>query len=586
MGLVSQIRLIKRRDMKKVGIVGLVLLVACSLQASSRLSLLPSEADLVLRISSISELGEAMKTTSFGRLWNDPKFQESLGEYDLEKFLKESMFSDFSEEQRHLHWEEIKMLVGEIAVSVQIAEEKFMLVAEMSEKDFKRSQVMDRRLSELDQHKKMIIHKMRYQGVDIYSHRYENAEKENSYQAFMGETLLMSSSSEWLKRTITAVKSSPIKQTTEEVPELYFRVKMASMINKITKKTEADLAKIKGQMPEGGAAMPDFSPAKIMDAIGISSLKEITMSMKFAKDHLDYTSVVAIENPLKGILSIVDLTPSPIGLRIPYAPERIISYEVSRLNLMELWQQIPQILNQALPPSIAAQANGGLMMSSAMLGIDLGRDLFAHLDTQMIATYLNADPEPEGMYFIRLKNEEALKESLQKVFAETGMMRMQLGEKFKLETFRDASLYEFKIAATNTTFAFTAEDGYLVMGSGEVVRQYLRAIDSSEMSNMAFYKSRLFGELSKRVTAKTTGYSAMDVGKYVKVFLKMIEDNPALKDAMQSSKTQANNPFPNFSIEKLPSAEYMSKFFGASFGQSASTEKGIKNNAIMYYETM
>ena len=564
-----------------------VLLIACSVQAASRFSLIPKDSDVIVRVSSVSGVTEALKTTSFGRLWNDPKFQEALGEYDLEKFLKESIFSDATEEERHLYMEEAKMLSGEVVFAANIAEEEFTLIAAISEEDFKRSQVIDRRLCEIEQNA-TVIHKDSYQGIDIFSHTQTGEDDSTSWQAFIDNTLLMSSSEEWLKKTITQIKKIPIKQKDDEQPTLAFRINIKSLLDKFVKETEADIAETKSNSPEIGSMMPEFSPTKIIDALGFSGLKTVTISMKLHEDRMVSQSLLAIEKPLKGILSMVDLTPSPIDLKIPYAPERIISYEVSRINLMALWQQIPQLLNEALPPQLAAQANGGLMMSSAMLGVDPGRDLIAHLDTQIIATYLDDEPEPKGMFFMRLKNEEALQGSLQKIFAETGMLRQQMGEGFKLEIFRDSNLYEFITPGTNTTFAFTAESGYLVMGSGDVVRQYLRAIDSNEVANQAFYKSRLYSELRKRVNSKSVGYSAMDIGKYVKVLLNMVIDNAALAGAgaMCQTKTGGNNPFPNFDMKKLPSADYMSKFFGASFGQVVPTPKGIKSNAIMYYEPM
>jgi hypothetical protein len=139
------------------------------------------------------------------------------------------------------------------------------------------------------------------------------------------------------------------------------------------------------------------------------------------------------------------------------------------------------------------------------------------------------------------------------------------------------------MAETDKTFAMTAESGYLVAGSGKVVRQYLQAIDSDNPANRAFYKSRLFSDLRKNTPSKACSYGAVDLGKYVKVFLSMIVDNPAFKAASANNTVNESNPFPNFDMKKLPSAEYMSKFFGSSFQYAVPTASGIKSHSVIYF---
>jgi hypothetical protein len=63
----------------------------------------------------------------------------------------------------------------------------------------------------------------------------------------------------------------------------------------------------------------------------------------------------------------------------------------------------------------------------------------------------------------------------------------------------------------------------------------------------------------------------------------MIVDNPALKAATANNAVNDNNPFPNFDINKLPSAEYMSKFFGSSFQYTVPAASGIKSRSTIYF---
>ena len=443
--------------LKTMTIFAAVMLAACSLNAAGRASLLKKNSDVVLNISDISEIGDALKTTSFGNLWNDPAFQKAIGEYDLEKTIKEGMFSELSEEQQHLYWEEIRMLKGCIALAVNISGKTFTLAAEMSEDDFKRSLIMDRRLTELEPENKMIIRKENYQGTDIYAHLYENNADGNSWQAFIGNTLILSNDEKWIKKSIARLKKSPITANGNKTPSITLDIQIKSILDNILKEYEDAMAKEAGQNPDSPMAMPAVSPTKIIDAAGLSDLTKLHLSVKIHKDRIVSDSLVTIKKPLTGLLSISDLSPSSLNLRLPYAPESIISYEISRLNLLALWQQIPQMITKGAPETIAPQLNAGLMGMAAILGVDPGRDLFAHLDTQYAAIFVDSNPEPEGLYFLRIKDETALNASMQRMFDDAGMLRLQLGEKFKIESFRDADIYEFKMGETNGSFAVTAE---------------------------------------------------------------------------------------------------------------------------------
>jgi hypothetical protein len=556
-----------------------VWLMTYSVQAASRASLLPRDADVLVRVSDTSLLAGAMKTTSFGRLWNDTTFQAALGEYDIEDAIKQSMFSDTPEEEYHLMEEEVKMLKGEIAFSYNVIKEEYALVAAVSEEDFKRSLILDTKISALNEENKITVRKSVYQGVDIYAHHYEADKELTSWQTYIDNTLLYGSSEEWIKQTITKIKTSPIQTKEDEVPSIIARVKSAKLMEKLSETIESKTGQDNSSQQNG--AMPSFSPAKIFSALGLSNLKELTLSIKFNKDSMVYDTNLLIDKPFKGLLNIYDFTPSSLNTQIPYAPQGTISYDVSRLNLLKFWQALPETITQAVP-AMAQQANATIFSMAGMLGVDPGQDIFAHLDTQCTVTSVDSSPEPESIYYIRIKDEVALQSSLERMFNKDGMLRMSLGENFKEEDFRDAHIYEFGSPQTNTTFALTATSGYLAIGSGKIVRQYLRAIASPNPANKAFYNSRLFAELRKETPSKAYSYSAMDVGKYVKVLLMMTENTPGL-DAAQNNPMMENNPFPNFDKSKLPSADYMSQFFGYSLGYTVPTDKGIKSKAIIYY---
>ncbi|MDA3799959.1 MAG: DUF3352 domain-containing protein [Kiritimatiellae bacterium] len=557
-----------------------VWLMTYSVEASSRASLLPRDADVLVRISNVSKLIDAMKTTSFGKLWKDPAFQAALGEYDIEKTLKQNIFSDISEEEYHMFKEEVEMLKGEVAFSYNAAKEEYAIVAAISEEDFKRSIVLDAKVYELNDERKTTVRKSVYQGVEIYAHYSKDDVEARSWQAFIDNTVLESSSEEWLKQTVTKIKSSPIQSKKDEVPSVIARAKTAKLIEKWTESIEEDYGI---NQPDQANAAQEVLPSKVFAAVGLNNIKELTLVIKFNADNMVMDTNLVIEKPFKGLFNILDLTPSSLSTQIPYAPIGTISYEVSRLNLMKLWQSIPETITQAVPENIAQQINSQIFGMSAMVGVDPGRDIFANLDTQFIVTSIDSSPEPENIYYIRTKNETALKSSLQRLFIEGGMIRSSLGENFKEEDFRDAHIYELGSPQTNSTFALTATSGYMVMGSGKMVRQYLRAIASNNPANKAFYNSRIFSELRKETPTQAYAYSAMDVGKYVKLFLMMTEKNASGMKLARKIPMAENNLFPEFDKSKLPSAAYMSKFFGYSLGYSIPTDKGIKSRSIVYY---
>jgi hypothetical protein len=75
----------------------------------------------------------------------------------------------------------------------------------------------------------------------------------------------------------------------------------------------------------------------------------------------------------------------------------------------------------------------------------------------------------------------------------------------------------------------------------------------------------------------------MNIGKYVKVILNMVLDNPVAKITAANGSDGKDNPFPNFDIKKLPSADYMAKFFGESLAYVIPVSKGIRSHSVIYY---
>jgi len=486
---------------RKTLTAGILLIAACSLQATTRTSLLQQNADVRFQVSGTADVAAAVKNTSFANLWNDPQFQNALGEHDLEKTIKEAMSDGMSEEQAHIYWQEIKMLKGFVGISFNIRKKRMSLVAEMSPEDFKRSIEMDRRLAELSKKdgSKSVIHKETWQGVDIYAELHPDKDGEDNWQACIDSTLLMSNSKDWLKKSIAAIKRSPISDKKPPVPFVSLQANLDSLIGYAIEQAEKSLKELQQSMPprDGAPPEPQVSPKKIADATGALTLKNFSMTITFNKASMTIDASTDITKPLKGIFAVYDLTPVSTALQVPYAPADTISYGVSRLNLAKLWEQLPQIINAAAPPEAAQQMNAMLMGMSMQLGIDPGPDLFANLDTQYVQLSFDGAQAPEGLYLLRLKNEAGVKAALQKIFAENGIIRMQLNDSFKQEQLRNSVMYEFSRPEPEEATALTAEAGWLVFGPVSAVRQYLLAINSNSPANKAFYSSQLYRQLRR-----------------------------------------------------------------------------------------
>ena len=572
-----------KQNKPKTILAVLLLASACTLQAATRTSLLNPKADVLLTISSISQVGDAVKKTSFAKLWNDPQFQNALGKHDLAARFKKNM----TEEQAHLYLEELKMLKGFLALSLDVRSKELTLVADISDEDYKRSIAMDRRLAEIEgkDGEKIVIHKERWQGVDMYGHLYPNNKSADSWQACIDGTLLMSSSKDWVRKSISTIKKSPITPSKNQKPKIALKINIASILKMVIEEADTNIAKIQAARTADAPPAPQIiSVAKILDTLGITTLKHLSVSATFNDDNMTLDSFLKVSKPFKGIFTSYDLTPSSTALQIPYAPADTINYSVARLNLEALWQQIPQMINQGVPPEMAQQINATIMGLGMMLGADPGRDIFANLDTQYVNLLFDSNPEPENLVLFRLKNEAGIKNTLQKIFTEGSMVRLQLGDNFKQVKFRGADLYEIKTSSTNdTTTAIVAEGGYLASGSGKAVRQYLQALNSRNPANQAFYTSALYQQMRREIPRQACGYTATDIGKYVRVFMQMIMNNPAFKMAAANPELNEDNPFPEFDFNKLPSAEYMSKFFGYSFSHMVPDPQGVKSHSVIYY---
>jgi len=55
-----------------------IMLASFTVNAATRVSLLGQDSDIIVNISGVSEIGEALKKTSFGNLWNDPEFKNPV----------------------------------------------------------------------------------------------------------------------------------------------------------------------------------------------------------------------------------------------------------------------------------------------------------------------------------------------------------------------------------------------------------------------------------------------------------------------------------------------------------------------------
>jgi len=569
-----------------------IILIACSARSENCKLLINPDADVVLNISNVSELGKAIKESPFGRLSEDPAIQQTFGKPadNLVGTIYSSIFEQYKkDEEIRIFSDEIRLMTGPFSLSLDLKDiggkallQNTKLVAGMSEDSYKHYRQLRNRLADTID-KKIIRYHNKYQGIEIYSESIENEPSSKSWYTWVGNALLLSNSEEWIKKSIVKLKKDPIDDNNKTAPSISVNLKFDTIL----KTQENSSFTVEGTV---------IKMLGILEACGLTGLKRINYSLKFNKDNLEVQNLVDFEKPRKGLLSILDPSPSPISLRLPYAPAGVADYHLFRITLLPLWKQLPEIIAGIFPKEQAAQING--MLPGILMGLDIDpeQDILANLGRQWAVVTIDGKPESDSLLLISAKDESGVKNTLDKILG------VIAGREKK--TFHGTSYYELDNSDGSTT-AFTEKAGYFVTGKTETVLQYLLAADSGNTENQAFYKSRDFAALRTHTPNNAFAYSTVDTKKYADLFQSSLEKASIKNQKKQSNKKRDNydsddnrdgddstpteqpklikKMFPDLNMSNFPTPEHIAEYFGTSFGYSILEDTNIKTiNTIKY----
>jgi hypothetical protein len=579
---------------KTLAVFAGIILIACSARAESCKSLVNQKSDIVLNISNISKLNQAVKASPFGKLSKDPAMQQAFGK--PADNLVAAAFTDIFEQNEkdaavQILMDEIKLLTGALSVSLDIKSgnsadnsdashanesahfDSIKMAAGMTENDFKQYRRLQSKQVEIATDKVVQQHN-KYQSVYIYSEFKADTPDAKLWYAWVNNVMLFGDSEEWIKKSIVKLKKDPVNDKQDAAPYISLKINFQAVLRTLSK----SYAKLSGTK---------ISMLDVLDACGLNGLKSINYSIKFNTDNLEIKSAIDFKKPCKGLLSILETSPSPINLHLPYAPEGVIDYQLFRITLLPLWKQVPDILDSILPKEQADQINGMLPGILMGFGIDPEQDICAKLGHQWASVTIDAKPEPLSLLLISAKDESGVQNTLDKILGVVAGLDK--------ESFHGGSYYEIDKTDKNTP-AVAEKAGYLVVGKTDAVRQYLLAADSDNIKNQAFYKSRQFAALRSQVPDNAIAYSAVSTKKYAKIFQSLLKNSskPKLTEKASDESTPADNHhpeskslitkmFPNLDVSKLPTAEHIAEFFGTSIGYTVLENTTFKTiNTIKY----
>lgn len=571
-------------------VLGVLAVFAAAAAAAGRVDLVPENAAVVVRVSNAAGFFGGLGESSLGRLWKDPRMQNFLGQPDLEQSLREAMCGGKEGEAQHLQWDEFMMLKGEIVVVLDVEHDEPLLIAHLAAEDYRRSLEMDRRIFELQTDEKTVMTRLPFQGEELVRFTTEHADGTQSvnWQAHVADTLLAAPDREWVEQRIAGLKKEKPAEP-QGLPELDVSVRVAALLEEIAKRMDEEAAT--SPQAAGAGQPPPPSPAKVMEALGLTDIREINFKATLHPDRMVADMRMPVAEPLRGVLSMLDVRPSPADLRVPFVPEGALTYKVSRIDLLALWRAIPGMLS-AISPQAQMQFQAVVGGFAGGMGLDIEKDLLAHLDTQYVSYNAMDGDAPVSVTALRLKGETALAGTLGRLFGDTSMLRGMLGEKLKREEFRGFTVYRVEVDPAQPSPAIATGGGYLLYGADNAVRGALRALAAPQAADQAFYRSPLAADMRRMVPPRAFGYNAVDWPTFVRGALTEATKQKiaqALQQALAVGQADEDDEVAAFITKldwsKLPPGSHIASFLGPSFSFAELVNGVLRLSAVLHYQS-
>jgi hypothetical protein len=532
--------------------------------AMDRLSLLPPDQIISVRVSNISEFGARLKKSPFGQLWDDPQFQEFAG-HPTEQDWADIFFSGDSDAEKEINIDQFKMLKGELIFGMNPGTETLCLIAAMSSEDYLRSLTQDEKLKVMAAEPFEIIND-EFQGIKLIRHIHNGGtdEEESFWQAYLAGTLLNGTSREWIEQSIIQLKKqSPTEP--EGAPSLEINLKISQLIDEMARETEA--------APNDKA---------VFEALGLTGIGNGSVTLRLDDNQMVLDGTLNITDLTKGIFALLDLQASALPT-VTFIPENSSSIGVGRVNLLRFWREIPKIIAAISPEGILQFAMlSGMIQQQAK--IDLDQDLLSNLGTQYLS-FSVTDPETTQLVSvvgIELKDSFAFRTALETALTAPDL-RPQIATVLDEESFLGHTIYNIKNQKPGSQpQAFSIAADRLFYGPPDELRRIIQTQSNADSASASFEHSPLVQGLRKHTPPAAFSCQAIDWTKQLESVLPQLT-NPAVIAALKMKCKDRNNSLELPDFEKLPAAEHLASFFKITYQYTEKTDNGLHRRVIAPY---
>ncbi|MCA1807996.1 MAG: hypothetical protein ABR497_03450 [Kiritimatiellia bacterium] len=558
-------------------ICAILLLAAGQARPVDRLELLPSNVHLRLDLPNVDHFADVIADSQIGRFWKDPEIRDFLGHPEITALLPNL---DAPEQQREilrkLQTEQLSLLRGEAAFGLNFGgTTDFYFVAGMPEPDYLQVVEIDRRIAELLPEKVTFLRE-KFQGTEILRTTRTDKNSTNvSWQAWARETLLESSDRVWIEKTIAGLQAGAPRDALSN-HLLRLRMDGAWLAEALRKALAPD-------KPAGDTEAPAvFDQSRLVEALHINELQYVSFTLQGTAEKLESVTRLANNNSRRGIWSILDTNPLPVGLLLP-VPAGVVSFSLDRLNLPGFWSELPDAIAR-LDPNVAGGFQFFLGMLQQTFGIDPENDILRHMETCYLSYGRLEKGRTSNLLCWRLKDPQLLKTTLRRLLTEGGPLRTALGDSLQEDEFLGQQLFTISQNAGDQTAAWSLAvgGGHLLIGNPDMLREFLRALNNPA-AGAAFQSSPLFRSLQRHTPPTAFAQSFFNLP----VFLREFMTGPNWQtwrqqwEAWRTKPENKDHNWAKFDPARIPEPDKIAGFFGPLISHGRAVDGGVETTIIL-----
>ena len=522
--------------------------------ALERVELVPNETVVQIRFANISAFKQGIEKSAFCRLWKDAQVREFLG-CAPKATIWDLVMKSQNDAVRELMVEEINMISGEVVLGLDVDKKSALVITTMTEEDFKKSQLIDEKITKAKGQTISII-KSTFQGVEIIQQVQEG--EKPTFQTWVNGSFLISDNKEWVERAIMQLKKEPAKEPASE-PTFEITVSIGKMLKKDT-------------------TLSSETDKKIFKALGFGGIQDLSLKLEAKETEMVLNVQLDVSDLKKGIFTLIDPQPLPLP-KVPFIPKNLYSFNVERINIPGFWKELPNILNE-VDPAVLTQFNMGLQMVRQSTGIDIEQDFINHIGTHILSFAAPSSKTIGGLIAIELKNEAAFKKSIETLVA-LPSLQAGIAHSIEIETFLEHTVYSAKGSPPDQTISIAILDNYLFYGLSAQVHDAIRTSNMAKGTS-SYEESELIQSLTSKIPKNAIGYSQIDLKKYLSMVMNAAKD-PILNSVLENLLLELDSSSIHPEISKLPPGEHLSTFFTSIFKFTEITPTGLHLKAVLTY---